>query len=186
MAQRNGLHSPTNGCRYFVIYAHMEKHCPTHYSEDFIDPGSNLPYGVWLKATPMGKSLGGVRLSLQPILLPHAPLNIPSASFCFGSQGKGSYSRVMENSLPVGGNGNHGVLSSTSLISTSSNEVRKRKVVTSLATRNRKNKEQTHFNDVDEITGRRSKRMLIGGTKDFIEVLVSSPTDPNELFIFEL
>lgn len=43
MAQRNGLHSPTNGCRYFVIYAQMEKHCPTHYSEDFIDPGSNLP-----------------------------------------------------------------------------------------------------------------------------------------------
>lgn len=79
MAQRNGLHSPTNGCRYFVIYAHMEKHCPTHYSEDFIDPGSNLPYGVWLKATLMGKALGGVRLSLQPILLPHAPLNIPSA-----------------------------------------------------------------------------------------------------------
>lgn len=27
----------------------------------------------------MGKALGGVRLSLQPILLPHAPLNIPSA-----------------------------------------------------------------------------------------------------------
>lgn len=130
----------------------MEKHCLTCYSEDFIDPGSNLAYGEWLKATLMGETSGGVRLSLQPIPSPDAPLNIPS----------------------------------TSLISTNFNEVRMRKVVTPSATRNRKSKKQTHFNEVDEITGRPSKRKLIGGTDDFVEVLVGSPTNPSELFIFEL
>lgn len=59
-------------CFLCGLVDHMEKKCPMRFQDDFIDPGTEFPYGEWLKATPFaapgqiwstGSSNGPVRTS---------------------------------------------------------------------------------------------------------------------------
>lgn len=57
-------------CFLCGLVGHLEKRCPDRYADNFVDPGPNLPYGDWMKASPAGEFGARVRLPLQPIPSP--------------------------------------------------------------------------------------------------------------------
>lgn len=183
-------------CYLCGMVGHMEKWCTTRYSEEFVDPGSNFPYGEWLKAAAVGDISGGAPLPLQPIPSPAASLyshnlrgiqvfglSINGREFVGplrdggNQQGGGGSGRGNENAgLAVTG-GSKEIFTSQS---SSTHTTRKRKVVTPTS-KNRKNKEVVQFDGVDEMNGRPSKQKQIGDTDDLIEVSVEAAKQPHQL-----
>ncbi|XP_012858989.1 PREDICTED: uncharacterized protein LOC105978120 [Erythranthe guttata] len=50
-----------NFCFLCGVVGHGENRCPARYDEDFADPGDNLPYGVWMRATGPPDGMAGRR-----------------------------------------------------------------------------------------------------------------------------
>ncbi|XP_012851564.1 PREDICTED: uncharacterized protein LOC105971262 [Erythranthe guttata] len=69
-----------NFCFLCGLIGHAENRCPIRYEDNFIDPGEQLPYGMWMKATSLPesdhsrvplksvneKSIGGTDFLAQP------------------------------------------------------------------------------------------------------------------------
>lgn len=152
---------------------HLEKKCPSRFAEDFVDPGSDFPFGDWLKASSAGEGSGSVRLPLQPIPNPTQQPRIPSTK---GLQvfGIGTTSKCREN-IPTYGGG--GMPCSVSLESSSSSFTRKRKVVTPSGVKNMKD---GLVGKVQESVVRPSKKILIGDMVNFVDVPVVAASQPHQ------
>ncbi|XP_012834055.1 PREDICTED: uncharacterized protein LOC105954917 [Erythranthe guttata] len=55
-----------NFCFLCGVLGHGENRCPTRYEENFVDPGTDLPYGTWLRASTL-RDGEHTRLPLQPL-----------------------------------------------------------------------------------------------------------------------
>lgn len=168
-------------CYLCGVVGHMEKRFPSRYADDFMDSSPYFLYGVWLKAMTMGES-GGRRLPLQRLPLPASPANSSQVRgtqvFGFGSEERRTHSQGLANIQRKVGTCLLGTNSSTSLVSVSSSETRKRKVITPSATRNRKDKVPARYSENDEINVRPSKKKQIRESKDFVDVPVVAAKQP--------
>ncbi|KAK4428895.1 hypothetical protein Salat_1189400 [Sesamum alatum] len=45
-----------NFCYLCGIIGHVDSICDLRYADDFVDPGTNMPYGPWLRASSRGRS----------------------------------------------------------------------------------------------------------------------------------
>lgn len=168
-------------CYLCGVVGHMEKRFPSRYADDFMDSSPYFLYGVWLKAMTMGES-GGRRLPLQRLPLPASPANSSQVRgtqvFGFGSEERRTHSQGLANIQRTVGTCLLGTNSSTSLVSVSSSETRKRKVITPSATRNRKHKVPARYSENDEINVRPSKKKQIRESEDFVDVPVVAAKQP--------
>lgn len=58
-------------CFICGIIGHIEKKCPMHFSDTFVDPGTDFPYDDWLKAISWPGASDALRLPLQPLSVTH-------------------------------------------------------------------------------------------------------------------
>lgn len=159
-------------CFLCGMVGHLEKKCPIRFAENFADPGTDLPFGDWLKASTGGEGSGNGRLPLQPIPIPNQQPRLPSTR---GLQvfGMRTTSKRRENMSSLGGGG---ILSSDSIASSSSSIMRKRKVVTPSAVKNRRD---GLVAQIQESEVRPSKKIQIGDMVNFVDVLVAPAMQPH-------
>lgn len=105
-------------CYLCGLVGHLEKRCPSCFNDDFVDPGSEFPFGEWLKAGEVG---GTSHLPLQPLQSPTVrPRPTPVRGlqiFEFESQDSQRPFNNKEN-VSLGGGANHYAAgSSNSLVS---------------------------------------------------------------------
>lgn len=157
-------------CYLCGMVGHMEKKCQKRFSQGFVDPGTDFPFGEWLKAA-VHNGRGDSRLPLQPIPMPTSRVPSPNRRgvqiFGFGTHAN----KGPENIPPPVTRNELQLFTSTLVESSSSSAVRKRKIVTPSAGKNRKDK-GIEMNR--EPNSRPSEKAQIGDMDEFVEVPVAA------------
>lgn len=169
-------------CFLCGIVGHMEKRCPTRYQQGFVDPGKDFQFGEWMKATSKGEGDRGIPLPLQPVstLTNRVPSKTVRGTNAF-DVGRAELVNVpigQENTSPGIIRGQISKPKSSSLDSSNSSEIRKRNVVTTSGSRNRKNKEVAKGY---ECSDRPFKKLQICDALESTQLSVAAAAHPHRL-----